>query len=179
MATKNSEKTREMVMAALCLALALLLPFLTGQIKEIGNMLCPMHIPVLLCAFLCSWKWAAGVGAAAPLLRSAIWGMPPMGPIAFAMTFELATYGLIASVIYRRLPKKTWSIYIALIAAMLGGRIVWGIVSMILYGAMGTPFTWQMFAAGAFINAVPGIILQIVIIPVIVLALEKAGVVRK
>ena len=138
-----------------------------------------MHIPVLLCAFLCSWKWAAGVGAAAPLLRSAIWGMPPMGPIAFAMTFELATYGLIASVIYRRLPKKTWSIYIALIAAMLGGRIVWGIVSMILYGAMGTPFTWQMFAAGAFINAVPGIILQIVIIPVIVLALEKAGVVRK
>ena len=173
MATKNSEKTREMVMAALCLALALLLPFLTGQIKEIGNMLCPMHIPVLLCAFLCSWKWAAGVGAAAPLLRSAIWGMPPMGPIAFAMTFELATYGLIASVIYRRLPKKTWSIYIALIAAMLGGRIVWGIVSMILYGAMGTPFTWQMFAAGAFINAVPGIILQIVIIPVIVLALEK------
>ncbi len=179
MATKNSEKTREMVMAALCLALALLLPFLTGQIKEIGNMLCPMHIPVLLCAFLCSWKWAGGVGAAAPLLRSSIWGMPPMGPITFSMTFELAAYGLIASAIYRRLPKKTWSIYVSLITAMVGGRIVWGIVSMILYGAMGTFFTWQMFAAGAFINAVPGIILQIVIIPVIVLALEKAGVVRK
>lgn len=179
MTTKNSEKTREMVMAALCLALALLLPFLTGQIKEIGNMLCPMHIPVLLCAFLCRWKWAGGVGAAAPLLRSSIWGMPPMGPITFSMTFELAAYGLIASAIYRRLPKKTWSIYVSLITAMVGGRIVWGIVSMILYGAMGTSFTWQMFAAGAFINAVPGIILQIVIIPVIVLALEKAGVVRK
>ena len=101
MTTKNSEKTREMVMAALCLALALLLPFLTGQIKEIGNMLCPMHIPVLLCAFLCRWKWAGGVGAAAPLLRSSIWGMPPMGPITFSMTFELAAYGLIASAIYR------------------------------------------------------------------------------
>lgn len=72
MATKNSEKTREMVMAALCLALALLLPFLTGQIKEIGNMLCPMHIPVLLCAFLCSWKWAArcGRGGSASSLRN-------------------------------------------------------------------------------------------------------------
>ena len=102
-----------------------------------------------------------------------------MGPITFSMTFELAAYGLIASAIYRRLPKKTWSIYVSLITAMVGGRIVWGIVSMILYGAMGTSFTWQMFAAGAFINAVPGIILQIVIIPVIVLALEKAGVVRK
>lgn len=177
--TKKNSNTREMVMAALCLALALLLPFLTGQIKEIGNMLCPMHIPVLLCAFLCNWKWSGTVGLTAPLLRSSIWGMPPMGPIAIGMTFELAAYGIIASVAYRRLPKKTWSIYAALIIAMIGGRIVWGVVSMFLYGAMNTPFTWQMFMAGAFINAIPGIIIQIVLIPVIVIALERAGVSKK
>ena len=168
-----------MVMAALCLAIALLLPFLTGQIKEIGNMLCPMHIPVLLCAFLCNWKWSGAVGLTAPLLRSSIWGMPPMGPIAIGMTFELAAYGIIASVVYRKLPGKAWSVYAALIIAMIGGRIVWGIVSMFLYGAANTAFTWQMFIAGAFINAIPGIVIQIVLIPVIVFALEKAGVVQK
>ena len=170
----NTIRIQKLVLAALCLALCMVLPFLTGQIPEFGNMLCPIHIPVLLCGFLVGPFWAAVVGLIAPLLRFALFGMPPIFPTGVAMCFELAAYGLISSVLYRRLPRRRSSIYIALIAAMLGGRVVWGVVRVILSGVSGSAFTWAAFMSGAFINAVPGIIVHIVLIPVIVMALERA-----
>ena len=166
---------RKLTYAALFLALAIVLPFLTGQIPEIGSMLCPMHIPVLLCGFLCGWPWGLAVGFIAPLLRSVLFGAPPMFPGAVAMAFELAVYGALAGLLYRLLPKKKWSIYASLIIAMLAGRAVWGIVRLILAGLSGKGFTWAAFLAGAFTNAVPGIILQIVLIPVLVMVLDRAG----
>ena len=96
----------QLVTAALCLALCMVLPFLTGQIPQIGSALSPMHIPVLMCGFLCAPAYAAAVGFIAPLLRFALFGMPPIFPTGVAMCFELATYGLVAGVLYRRLPKK-------------------------------------------------------------------------
>ena len=174
-ATSNSLQIRRMVFAALCLALALVLPFLTGQIPQVGSALCPMHIPVLLCGFLCGWPWGLAVGFIAPLLRSVVFGMPPMIPTALAMAFELAVYGGLAGLLYRLLPRKKRSVYVALVAAMLAGRVVWGAVRLILAGLSGTGFTWAMFLAGAVTTAVPGIILQLVLIPVLVLVLERAG----
>ena len=171
----NTLQIRKLTYAALFLALAIVLPFLTGQIPEIGSMLCPMHIPVLLCGFLCGWPWGLAVGLIAPLLRSVLFGAPPMFPGAVAMAFELAVYGAIAGLLYRLLPKKKWSIYASLIIAMIAGRVVWGIVRLILAGLSGKGFTWAAFMAGAFTNAVPGIILQIVLIPVLVMVLERAG----
>ena len=171
----NTLQIRKLTYAALFLALAIVLPFLTGQIPEIGSMLCPMHIPVLLCGFLCGWPWGLAVGFIAPLLRSVLFGAPPMVPGAVAMAFELAVYGAIAGLLYRLLPKKKWSIYASLIIAMIAGRVVWGIVRLILAGLSGKGFTWAAFLAGAFTNAVPGIILQIVLIPVLVMVLERAG----
>ena len=167
---------RRMVYAALCLALCMILPFLTGQMPQIGSMLSPMHIPVLLAGFLCGSAWAAAVGMTAPSLRYLLFGMPPLLPVGFAMTFELVTYGLTAGLLYRALPKKRNSVYIALIGAMLAGRVVWGAAAKIIYGAMGMEFTWEVFLAGAFLEAVPGIILHIVLIPVLVLALKRAKV---
>ena len=73
---KNQNKTLKMVTAALCLALAFVLPFLTGQIPEVGSMLCPMHSPVLLCGFVCGWPWGLVVGFTAPLFRSLTLGAP-------------------------------------------------------------------------------------------------------
>ena len=96
----------KMILAALFLALAYVMPFLTGQIPEIGAKLCPMHIPVLLCGFICGPFWGLAVGFIAPLLRSLTLGMPPMFPTALCMAFELATYGLICGITYRLLPKK-------------------------------------------------------------------------
>lgn len=161
--------------AAACLALCMVLPFLTGQIPEIGSALCPMHIPVLLAGFLCGPWWALAAGAVAPLLRFALFGMPPLFPTGTAMCFELAAYGLVSGILCRKLPKKAVNVYLALIAAMLAGRLVWGIVMVVLMGLSGSAFTWAAFMAGAFVNAVPGIIVHILLIPIIVLALRKAG----
>lgn len=172
----NNKRTNvlNLTCAAICLALCMVLPFLTGQIPEIGSMLCPMHIPVLLCGFICGPLYAAAVGVVAPVLRFALFGMPPLFPVGAAMCFELLTYGLVSSLLYRALPRSKASIYMALVGAMLAGRVVWGVASMILRGIAGTGFTWVAFMAGAFTSAIPGIILHIVLIPVVVMALERA-----
>lgn len=168
-------KIQKMVTSALCLALALVLPLLTGQIPEIGSALCPMHIPVLLCGFLCSWPWGLAVGFVAPLLRSVVFGMPPIFPTGISMAFELATYGLISGLLYSRLPKKLSYIYVALISAMVGGRLVWGAVRYLLAGLTASTFPLSAFFAGAVTTALPGIVVQLILIPVIVVALRRAN----
>ena len=160
--------------AAVCLALCLVLPFLTGQIPQIGSKLLPMHIPVLLCGFLCGPVWGLAVGLIAPILRSLLFGMPPLFPTATAMAFELAAYGLLSGLFYRLLPKKLPCLYLSLILAMIGGRLVWGLAQVVLMGIAGKSFTLAAFWAGAFANAWPGIILQLVLIPPVVAALKKA-----
>ena len=174
-AQSNSLQVRRLTYAGLCLALALVLPFLTGQIPQVGSALCPMHIPVLLCGFLCGWPWGLAVGFIAPLLRSVLFGMPPMIPGAVAMAFELATYGAVAGFLYRKLPKTIPGIYASLLAAMICGRVVWGIARLILAGVQGNGFTFAMFLSGAITTAIPGIIVQLILIPVIVKAMEDAG----
>ena len=169
----RNEKLLKMVLAALFLALAFVMPFFTGQIPEIGQMLCPLHIPVLLCGFICGWKWGLQVGLIAPLLRSLTLGMPPLFPTAIAMSFELAAYGFVAGFVHKLLPKKHPYVYVSLISAMLVGRIIWGISMIILLGIKGGTFTFAAFIAGAFINAVPGIIVQIVLIPIIVILIKQ------
>ena len=171
----NSLKVRRLTYAAICLALALVLPFLTGQIPQIGSALCPMHIPVLLCGFLCGWPWGLAVGFIAPLLRSVLFGMPPMVPGAVAMAFELAVYGGVAGFLYRKFPKTIPGIYASLLIAMVLGRVVWGVARLILAGIQGNGFTFAMFISGAITTAIPGIIVQLILIPVIVNALKETG----
>ena len=171
----TSLRLRKLTYTALYLAIALVLPFVTGQIPEIGAMLSPMHIPVLLCGFLCGWPWGLAVGLIAPILRSLLFGMPALFPTAVAMTFELATYGALAGWLYRRLPKNGARIIIALLLSMIAGRLVWGAAQLALAGLTQNQFTWAAFLAGAVTKAIPGIILHIVLIPAIVLAMEKAG----
>lgn len=169
-------KTKNLTLAAMFLALGLILPFLTGQIPQVGNMMLPMHIPVLLCGFVCGWRYGAVVGFVLPLLRYMIFGMPVIFPTGIAMSFELMTYGVISGILYE---KSKWkcvvSLYRALLAAMISGRIVWAAAQIILLGIAGGSFTFEMFLAGALLNAVPGIIIQLVLIPVIMLALNRTG----
>ncbi len=172
----SPRQIRKLTYSALYLAIALVLPFLTGQIPEIGSALSPMHIPVLLCGFVCGWPWGVAVGLVAPLLRTLLFGMPPI-MAAIAMTFELAVYGLVSGLLYKALPKKIWSIYAALISAMVAGRVVWGLARWLLAGLQNTTFTPAMFVAGAVTSAVPGIVLHIVLVPLLVIALKRAGLV--
>lgn len=173
MMSSKQKNLRRLILAAMFLALALALPFLTGQIPQVGSALCPMHIPVLLCGFFCGPWYALTVGLVAPLLRFALFGMPPLMPTGIAMCFELATYGVVSGLLYKLLPGKKVFTYVTLIAAVLAGRIIWGIARVILAGLAQSEFAWTAFLSGAFVNAVPGIILHILLIPVLVIALKR------
>ena len=172
------QKIKKLTLSAMFLALGLVLPFLTGQIPQIGNMLLPMHIPVFLCGLICGWQYGAVVVFILPLFRSAVFGMPVFFPTATAMAFELMTYGLVAGLLYSL---SKWqcirALYRCLVIAMLAGRVVWGVVQIIQLGVTGGGFTWQMFMAGAFLNAVPGIVVQLILIPVVMLSLNRTGLV--
>ena len=168
--------TFKLVIAALMLAAGIYLPFLTGQIPQIGKMLLPMHIPVLLCGMICGWQYGLVVGLILPALLGVLYGMPVFFPMGMAMCFELATYGLVIGLLYKLLPKNIGFTYVSLIVAMIAGRIVWGVVRVIQSGVSGSAFTWKLFMSGAFLNAIPGIIIQLVFIPAIMLVLVKAGV---
>ncbi len=170
----NNSHIKNLCLAAFFIALGFVLPFVTGSIPQIGNALLPMHIPVLLCGVVCGAKYGAAVGFVTPLLRSVIFGMPPIYPIGLAMALELATYAIVIGVLYNVLKGKPLQIYISLIVSMIAGRIVWGIATMALMGAAGGAFTMQMFLSGAFLTAVPGIVLQLILIPIVIVALRRA-----
>ena len=167
-----------MILAALFLALAYVMPFLTGQIPEIGAMLCPMHLPVLICGFICGWPWGLAVGFIAPLFRSLTLGMPPLFPTALCMAFELASYGAVTGLMHKMLPQKKPFIYASLLVAMIVGRLVWGAAMFICMGINGGSFTFAAFLTGALVNAIPGIIVQIVLVPVIVMLLDNPKILK-
>ena len=165
---------KNLVLSALFMAIGLILPFFTGQIPAIGKMLLPMHIPVLLCGLICGWQYGLGVGFVLPLLRSLLFNFPAMFPNAVSMAFELAVYGAVVGWLYTR---SRWqcvrALYKSLIPAMLAGRLVWGGVMVVLMGISGSTFTWQLFIGGALLNALPGIALQLVLIPSVMVLLDR------
>lgn len=171
----SRDHLKNITLAAMFMALGLILPFFTGQIRLIGNMLLPMHIPVFLCALICGWRYGLPVAFILPLLRSFLFGMPVFFPSAVAMAFELATYAFVSGFLYER---SHWqcvrALYRCMLIAMVAGRIVWGFVQVILLGLSGSAFTYEAFIAGALLNAIPGIILQLVLIPIVMVALDRA-----
>ena len=170
---------KSLILSALFLALGIILPFFTGQIPEIGSMLLPMHLPVLLCGFVCGWPYGLAIGFITPLLRSLLFSMPPMFPKAVAMAFELAAYGCLAGLLFRIIPlKNIFRIYLSLLGAMLGGRIIYGMVCIPLMGIAKVPYSFEIFLASTVIEALPGIILQLILIPILLLALQKANLIE-
>ena len=182
---KKRDALYKTVLSGVMIALGLTLPFLTAQIPEIGNAFLPMHLPVLLCGLVCGWQWGLTVGALTPILRSLIFSAPILYPRAVAMSAELATYGAISGLVFLLITKilsgsirkYTASLYISLVTAMLMGRAVWGIVQCLLLGVGDGGFTPAAFVGGAFLEAVPGIIIQLLVIPPTVIILIHAGLV--
>ena len=159
---------KNIVLSAMFLAIGLVLPFFTSQIKEIGDSLLPMHIPVMLCGLILGAKWGLSVGFILPILRGILFSMPPVYPNSIWMACELATYGFVIGLLYfGRENKKTGHLYFCLIASMLSGRVVWGITKAVLLGIGGKAFTINAFIVGGFLDAIPGILIQLIIIPVI------------
>lgn len=174
--------TFKITFSSICIALGIVLPFLTGQIPEIGAMLLPMHIPVLICGFICGWEYGLLVGIITPLLRSVTLGMPPLYPTAFAMSFELGTYGLVCGLLFNILNKKTkfiFSVYGTLLSSLLIGRIVWGFVRFGIGIIDKTNiFSFQLFLSGAILSCWPGIIIQLIIVPTILITIKKLNLIK-
>lgn len=166
--------TKRLTLSAMFLAAGLVLPFVTGQIPQIGNLLLPMHIPVLLCGLICGWQYGGAVGFLLPLLRSIWLSAPPM-VLAFPMALELAGYGTLAGWLYSH---SRWrcvkALYRCLIAAMVGGRLLWGAVAWVIFGLAGKSFTLELFLTSTVFGAIPGILLQLTLIPAVMVALDKA-----
>lgn len=162
-------KTKQITLSALFLSIGLILPFFTGQIQVIGNQLLPMHIPVLLCGYFVGAPYGLIVGFILPLLRFFLFGMPLITN-AICMSFELATYGFISGYFYRFFHKTIKGIYISLVIAMFLGRMVWGLMSFLI---LGLDFTFSMFISAAFFNAIVGIAIQLLFIPLLVMTLKK------
>ncbi len=168
----NERHLKHLILSALFLALAFILPFFTGQIQTIGAMLLPMHFPVLITGFVCGAPWGLAVGLVAPLLRSVTLGMPLFFPNAVCMSAELAAYGAFAGLFRKLLPQKRPYLYPALLLSMLSGRLVWGGAMLLCMNIKGGAFTLSAFWAGAVTGALPGILAQLVLIPPIVMLLS-------
>ncbi|MDE7264063.1 MAG: ECF transporter S component [Anaeroplasmataceae bacterium] len=175
---KTTLQIRKLCLASMLMAVGWLLPLVTGQIPEIGNMLCPMHIPVFLAGFILGPGYAAMIGFLLPLTRFFIFGMPILYPTGIGMMFELLTYGFVSGILYslfRRLRMSNiLNVYCSLLLAMLVGRGVWGITRTLCGLFPNNTFTWKLFLSGAFITVWPGIILQFTLIPAILLGLKRA-----
>ncbi|MCD8075496.1 MAG: ECF transporter S component [Lachnospiraceae bacterium] len=171
-------KTNKLTVSALFFSIGLILPFFTGQIPAIGKMLCPMHFPVLLCGLIAGWQYGLIVGFFLPLARSFLFGVPVLFPGGIAMAFELATYGLVIGYLYEH---SRWqcvkALYRCLLTAMVAGRLVWGAARVLLLGIGGGTFTWELFLSGALLNAIPGIILQLILVPAIMVSLNRAKII--
>ena len=166
----------KLVLSAIFLCLGFVLPLFTSQIKEIGDTLLPMHLPVLLCGIICGGNYGILIGLILPFLRSFVFSMPPLYPNALWMSAELMTYGLVIGLVYKHLKNKgIKGIYISLLTAMISGRIVWGLVKTLLLGISGKSFTLSLFIVGGFVDALPGIILQLILIPLIVSIINRNG----
>ena len=173
------EALRRLVLAAMFLAIGLILPFFTGQIQQIGNMPLPMHIPVLLCGLICGWQYGALVGAVLPLFRFVLFGMPPIYPTGIAMAVELCIYGLAIGFIFGMFKKQgLLAVYVSLVVAMILGRVAWGGSMTVLLSMQGNSFTFAAFLSGAILNAIPGIILQLLLIPAVMSSLHLTGLSR-
>ena len=180
----TQKRTYSMVITAMLMAVGMVLPFITGQIQAIAKIISPLHIPVLICGLCCGWKWGMALGFVLPLLRGLIFGIPVFPTSALPMAFELAAYGLLTGLIYALLLKKDKGgnhlpgILFSLITAMVLGRFVGGAAKalFISLGVIGskTPFTFAAFFTSYFVSTALGALIHILVIPMVVLALEKA-----
>lgn len=166
-------KIKNLVFTALCIALGIVLPIAFHSIPNAGSVFLPMHIPVLLCGLLTGPLYGLLCGMITPALSSLMTGMPPAA-ILPGMLCELAVYGLMTGLIFRLLKIKSFTAktYISLIGAMICGRLVSGVLNALIFRA--GAYSLQVWITASFVKALPGILIQLFIIPIILIALKQA-----
>jgi riboflavin transporter FmnP len=167
----STSNLNQLVRASMLIALGIIIPVCFHTIKNAGAVFLPMHIPILIGGFVLSAPYAVAVGIVTPVLSYLFTGMPPV-PVIYVMPIELAAYGLFISFLYN---KARIGLYPSLISGMIGGRIV-SILGkyLILHLLMNKPFALKKVASALFITGLPGIIIQIILVPIVIYALEKS-----
>ena len=170
--TKMTHLTR-VVTTAVCIALCVVLPLALHAIPNAAKVLSPMHIPVLLCGLVCGWPYGLACGVFGPLLSSILTEMPAWGYLP-TMMVELVFYGLISGLLIQfvRTGRLTADLYISLLAAMLAGRILTGIARALIFAP--NAYSIKAWATGYFVTSFPAIIVQLILIPILYLALQRA-----
>ena len=170
-------RIKKLVLTAVCSALCVIVPMAFHAIPNAGQVFLPMHIPVLLCGMLCSWPYGLACGLIGPALSSLITGMP-LPAVLPGMLVECAVYGCASGVLLRyiRTGKLYADLYLSLVPAMLLGRVISGIVK----GLILTPgLSLSAWATASFVTALPGIAIQLVLVPALLLGLERAKLIPK
>lgn len=169
---------KRITFTAVCLALCVVLPLALHMIPDAGSVISPMHIPVLLCGLICGWPYGLSCGLLAPVISSAITGMPPAAYMP-PMIVELAVYGFVAGLLFQMIRTKNLlaDMYISLLSAMLLGRIVAGAARALIFAAGN--YSMTVWFTSYFVTALPGIVIHLVVVPVIFLALTQAHLIPK
>lgn len=163
---------KKLVFTAACAALCLVLPMAFHSVPNAGVVFLPMHIPVLLCGLICGWPYGGVCGLIGPLLSSLITGMPPAAMLP-SMMVECCVYGFTSGLLmkYVRTKHTVADLYISLVSAMVAGRVVAGFAKAWIFTPGVSPFAW---VTTSLVSGIPGIVIQLVLMPMVVLALTKA-----
>ena len=163
---------KKSILTAVCIALCVVLPQAFHAIPNAGSVYLPMHIPVLLCGLICGAPYGLLCGLAGPALSHLFTGMPPIGMLP-SMLVECAVYGFAAGAMMKIKTKRLYpDLYLSLVVAMIAGRIVSGIAKALIFSA--GSYSMAAWVTGSFVTSLPGIVIQLALIPTIVFALEKA-----
>ena len=166
---------KKLTLTSVCVALCVVLPIAFHSIPNAGTIFLPMHIPVLICGMICGWPYGLVCGLMGPLLSSAITGMPPVAMLP-AMMVECGSYGAVSGLVLKviRTGKTYGDLYIALVVAMIAGRVISGIAKALIFSPGLAMSAW---VASSFVTALPGIVIQLVFLPGVVAMLMKAKVI--
>ena len=169
---KQMNSIKRMTLTAVCVALCVVLPIAFHSIPNAGSVFLPMHIPVLICGLICGWPYGLLCGLLGPLLSSVLTGMPPAAVLP-AMMVECGTYGMVSGLVLKVIrTRSTYAdLYIALVVAMLAGRVVSGIAKALIFSPGMALSAW---VTASFVTAIPGIVIQLVFLPSVVFTLMKA-----
>ena len=133
----------------------------------LGSKFLPMLLPLLLNGFLSTLPWAMLTGALVPLASGLLTGMPPFyPPIALIMSVECAIMAGTAAAVYRMSRPRIWP---ALTIALIVDRTASLTLMWFIAGEFGFPPAAVSIAS--LLQGLPGVALQIVVVPLVVRAL--------
>ncbi|MGI6574388.1 MAG: ECF transporter S component [bacterium] len=156
---------KPLISGGLLVALGVLLPMTVHITGVGGTILLPMHIPIFFAGVILGPSLAVLVGVLTPIISTLLTGMPPVAPMPMLqlMIVELAVYGWAMGYLCRILRLNIW---LALLGAMIAGRIALGLAVVVIAPLfIAAPINPIVYLQGAIVTGLPGIILQLLIVP--------------